>query len=465
MSSNQEDRKNPETTITRRQFMGRTVAAAAGVMIVPNKVLGGKKRKAPSDTLNIGCVGVGGKGSSDIVSVSGENIVALCDVDDLQMAEFFKYAEKQNQPELMTKLAKAHRYRDFREMLSREKSIDAITVTTPDHTHAVIAMTAIQMGKHTFVQKPLTHTVKEARLLAQAAQKAGVVTQMGNQGHAKEGHRLVCEWIWDGAIGAVREVHVWTNRPIWPQGITAPKEIPSVPSTLDWNLWLGPAAFRPYHPAYMPFAWRGWWDFGTGVVGDMGAHLIDIPYAALKLGPPETVQASSTPFTADSYPLAEMITYQFPARGELPPAKLIWYDGGLMPPRPELLENGRMMGDEGGGCLFVGDKGMLMCSTYGENPRLIPETKMQEYHRPAKTIPRSPGIHEEWIAAIKSGTKSTTDFGYSGPLTEMMLLGNVALRMKDAKTALQWNSEKMEVTNLPEANRYLQTDYRTGWSL
>ncbi len=460
------DQTSSEPALTRRQFVGRTAAATAGVMLVPRHVLGKKKRRlSPSDTLNIGCVGVGGKGSSDIVSVSSENIVALCDVDDLQMAEFFKYAEKQNRPELMAKLAKARKYRDFREMLARERKLDAITVSTPDHTHAVIAMMAIKMGKHVFVQKPLTHTIEEARLLAREAKKAGLVTQMGNQGHAKEGQRLICEWIWDGAIGGVREVHVWTNRPIWPQGMDAPKEIPSVPSTLDWNVWLGPAPFRPYHPAYLPFVWRGWWDFGTGAVGDMGAHLIDVPFWALKLGQPTTVQASATRFTADSYPLAETITYQFPARGELPPVKLVWYDGGLMPPRPEGLDNGRMMGDDGGGVLFVGEKGMLMCGTYGENPRLVPEKLMQDYPRPAKSIPRSPGIHEEWIAAIKNNTKSTTDFEYSGLLTEVMLLGNIALRMKDMKTVLQWDGEKMEVTNLPEANRYLRMEYRPGWSL
>jgi hypothetical protein len=288
---------------------------------------------------------------------------------------------------------------------------------------------------------------------------------MGNQGHSKEGARLICEWIWDGAIGNVTEVHVWTNRPIWPQGIDAPKEIPSAPPTLDWDAWLGPAPWRPYHPAYMPFVWRGWWDYGTGAVGDMGAHLVDQPFWALKLGQPTTVQASSTKFTKDSYPLAEVITYQFPARGKMPPVKMIWYDGGIMPPRPAVIEDGRLMGDDGGGCLFVGDKGMLMCSTYGENPRLLPEKLMQDYERPEKTIPRSPGIAEEWIAAIKAGKKSTTDFSYSGPLTEVMLLGNVALRMKDSKTVLEWDGEKMQVTNLPEANKYIHKEYRQGWSL
>jgi predicted dehydrogenase len=451
------------TKITRREFLGSTATAAAGLVIIPRHVLGGRGVKAPSDTLNIGCVGVGGKGSSDIRSVSSENIVALCDVDNTHVARFLK--SERNDPQHQEMYNRARIYQDFRIMLDKEKNIDAITVSTPDHTHTVIAMKAIKMGKHVFVQKPLTHTVKESRMLAKAVKKANVVSQMGNQGHAGEGARLINEWIWDGAIGNVREVHVWTNRPIWPQGINAPKEIPSVPSTLDWNVWLGPAPFRPYHPAYAPFSWRGWWDFGTGALGDMGAHLMDQPFWALKLGHPNTVQASSTRFTKDSYPLAEVVTYEFPARGKMPPVKLTWHDGGLMPPRPEDIEPGRKMGDDGGGVLFIGDKGILVNSTYGRNPRLVPETKMREYKRPEKTIPRSPGIHEEWIEAIKAGKKSTTDFEYSGTLTEVMLLANIAVKMQKHHTELHWDGEKMEFTNLPEANQYLHKDYRSGWSI
>ena len=462
MTIRENNSRKPGSALTRREFLGTTATAAAGFVIVPRKVLGGPGYQAPSDTLNIGCVGVGGKGTSDIWACSTENIVALCDADDEQMARFM--TQKDNKPEYQPKYDKAVKHRDFRRMLEKEK-LDAITVSTPDHTHAVIAMTAMKMGKHVFVQKPLTHTVKEARLLAQEAKKRNLVTQMGNQGHSKEGARLICEWIWDGAIGDVREVHVWTNRPIWPQGIDAPKEIPSVPPTLDWDVWLGPAPWRPYHPAYLPFNWRGWWDYGTGAVGDMGAHLVDQPFWALKLGAPATVQASSTKYTKDSYPLAEVITYEFPARGKMPPARMIWYDGGLMPPRPAVLDEGRMMGDDGGGCLFVGAKGMIMCSTYGENPRILPEQLMRDYKRPEKTIPRSPGIMEEWIAAIKAGKKSTTDFDYSGPLTEAMLLGNVALRMKDATAVLHWDAVNMQVTNLPEANQFIHKEYRAGWSL
>ncbi len=463
MKTTKKNASKKGTKISRREFLGASATAAAGMMIIPRHVLGGPGTTAPSDKLNIGCVGVGGKGTSDIWSISSENVVALCDVDDTHMADFLKH--KRNDPQHQPMYDKANKYRDFRIMLEKEKNLDAITVTTPDHTHAVIAMMAIKLGKHTFVQKPLTHTIKEARLLTKAAKEAKVVTQMGNQGHAGEGARLISEWIWDGAIGDVREAHVWTNRPIWPQGIDAPKEIPSVPSTLDWNLWLGPAPFRPYHPALCHFVWRGWWDYGTGALGDMGAHLMDQPFWALKLGYPISVQASSTRYTKDSYPLAEVVTYEFPKRGKMPPVKLTWHDGGLMPPRPHDIEPGRMMGDDGGGVLFVGNKGNLVCSTYGRNPRIVPETKMQEYKRPEKTIPRSPGIHEEWVEAIKAGKKSTTDFTYSAVLTEAMLLANIAVLMQDKYTKLEWDGEKMEFTNLPEANRFLHKEYRQGWSL
>lgn len=465
MKDQSKKQKSQKGIITRREFLGTTAASAAAFMIVPRHVLGGPGYTAPSDKLNIGCVGAGGKGKSDITSVSTENIVALCDVDDTQMGEFEEHAKKEAEkhPQLTTIFEKANKYRDFRKMLDKEKSIDAITISTPDHTHAVIAMMAMEMGKHVFCQKPLTHTVYEARMLAKTAKETNVITQMGNQGHASEVGRLICEWIWDGAIGDVREVHCWTNRPIWPQGIERPREIPSVPPSLDWDVWLGPAKWRPYHPAYAPFAWRGWIDFGTGAIGDMGAHIIDHPYWALKLKHANTIQASSTEFTEDSYPVASIVHQTFPARGKMPPVKMTWYDGGLTPARPEVLEHGRKMGS--GGVLYIGDKGMLLHGTYGNNPRLIPETRMKEYKRPEKTIPRSPGIHEEWVEACKSGKNSTTDFSYAGPLTETMLLGNVATLMKEKNAILEWDAEKMEITNLPEANDLLHTEYRDGWTL
>lgn len=454
---------NSGKEISRRNFIGGAAAAAAAFTIVPRHVLGGSGQVAPSDKLNIACVGVGGKGRSDIEGVSMENVVALCDVDDEMVAKFGDYAA--DKPQLLELYNKAAKYRDFRQMLDKEKNIDAVVVSTPDHCHAVISMMAIKMGKHVYCQKPLTHTVYEARMLAKAAKEANVTTQMGNQGHSMEGTRLVNEWIWDGAIGNVTEVHAWTNRPIWPQALDRPKEIPSCPPTFDWNLWLGPASFRPYHPAYCPFSWRGWFDFGTGAVGDMGAHILDQPFWALKLEYPTTITASSSRMTADSFPIASTVHFTFPARGNMPPVKLTWYDGGLTPPRPQELEPGRRMGDGGGGCIFVGDKGKLMCSTYGDNPRLIPEARMKEYTRPEKTIPRSPGIYAEWIEAIKAGKKSTTDFSYSGQLTETMLLGNIAIRVQDKFTVLEWDPIKMEITNLPEANEHLHMKYREGWTL
>ncbi len=443
-------------SISRREFIGKTALAATAITIVPRHVLGGSGYTAPSDKLNIACVGVGGKGRSDIASVATENIYALCDVDDTKMAErALEYPQ-------------AKKYRDYRKMLAENRdSIDAVTVSTPDHTHAVVAMAAIKMRKHIFVQKPLTATVQEARELARAAKEYNVISQMGNQGHAGEGGRLINEWIWDGAIGPVREAHVWTNRPIWAQGkdVKRPQETPPVPASLGWNLWLGPAKFRAYHPDYHPFAWRGWWDFGTGALGDMGAHLIDQPFWALKLDAPVSVEASSTPFNEESYPAASIVRYQFPAREDMPPVKLTWYDGGLMPPRPDDLEPKRSMGDRDGGVLFVGDKGKLMCGTYGLNPRIIPETKMREYKRPEKTIPRSPGIHEEWVAAIKGGPATTSNFDYASKLTEMMLLGNVALKVKEKNVKLMWDGDKMEFTNFPEANQHLSREYHGGFTL
>ena len=440
--------------ISRRDFLGSAAAAAAAFTIVPRHVLGGPGYTPPSKKLNIACIGVGGKGKSDVAKCSKENIVALCDVDERRALEtYYLFPD-------------VKKYRDFRKMLEEnDKDIDAVTVTTPDHTHAVIAMMAIKMGKHVFVQKPLTRTIYEARKLAEAAREAKVVTQMGNQGHAGEGGRLINEWIWDGAIGPVREVHCWTNRPIWPQGIDRPKEIPSMRASLDWNLWLGPVPFRPYHPAYAPFSWRGWWDFGTGALGDMAAHIMDHPYWALKLGFPTSVEASSTPANHETYPQASIVRYEFPARGNMPPVKFTWHDGGLMPPRPEELEPGRQMADKGGGVIFVGDKGKLMCSVYGNNPRLIPESRMKGYKRPKKTIPRSPGIHEEWIEACKGGKPTTSNFDYASALTETMLLGNIAIRLSDKNTKLYWDGPNMKFTNLDEANEHIHREYRYGWSL
>jgi len=443
-------RDNDTKTMNRRDFLASTAVAAAAFTIVPRYVLGGPGYTPPSEKLNIAGIGVGGRGASDIKAVSSENIVALCDVDDKRAGETF------------TRYPKAKKYRDFRKMLEKEKNIDAVVVATPDHVHAVAAMMAVKMGKHVYCEKPLTHLIYEARQLTKAAREAKVATQMGNQGHSGEGNRLICEWIWDGAIGPVREVHTWTNRPIWPQGIDRPKETPPIPKTLDWDLWLGPAPQRPYNPAYLPFNWRGWWDFGTGALGDMACHIIDSPFWALKLKYPISVEASSTKVNSETYPLASIVRYEFPARGNMPPVKLTWYDGGLRPPRPEELEPGRKMGSDNGGVLFVGEKGKLVCSCYGNSPRLIPEAKMAAYKRPPKTIPRVEGHHKDWIRACKTGKPACSNFDYAGPLAETVLLGNIAIR---TGKKLYWDGPKMKFTNVPEANEYVHQQYRQGWTL
>ena len=490
------DSPNPSAELSRRQFVGAVGAAAALFTVVPRRVLGGPGYVAPSDLVNVACIGVGGMGRQntlslrtpdammeqwkkdqaaqppDDVNLTPEererrerrrrfrqpkelaNIYALCDVD-------LAYAKK-----TIDDYPKAKVYQDYRKMLDQEKEIDAVVIATPDHTHAVIAIHAMKMGKHVFCQKPLTRTIFEARQLTEFAKTAGVVTQMGNQGHAGDGSRLIKEWLTDGAVGKVHEAAVWTNRPIWPQGnISRPKEQVEVPATLDWDLWLGPAPLKAYHPDVCHFKWRGWRDYGTGALGDMGAHLIDQPFWALELGPPVSVQASSTEYSDDAYPLATIVTYEFAARGDMPPVRMTWYDGGLLPRRPDELEPGRQMGTGGSGVLYYGDKGVLMHGDYGNSPRLIPETKMKEYTQPPQTLPRSPGIHEEWIEAIKNGGRSSTDFSYSGPLTETMLLGNVAVFMKAKNTPLLWDAGAMKITNVPEANDLLHYQYREGWTL
>ena len=443
--------------ISRRRFLA-TTATTAAVTIVPSHVLGGPRNKPPSEKLNIAGIGVGGMGKSNLRQLESENIVALCDVDHNYAAETFK------------RYPKAKVYTDYRKMLDKQKDIDAVVIATPDHTHAVISIEAMRRGKHVYCQKPLTHDVYESRMLAKTAKETGVTTQMGIQGHSGEGIRLIREWIEAGAIGEVREVDAWCSLSYYPFGHAwwssrwsrRPKETPPVPSTLNWDLWLGPAPERPYHQAYHPGVWRCWWDFGCGMMGDRGAHTLDPVFWALKLGHPTTVEASSLDLNPDTHPVASMVTYRFPARGDLPPVKLTWYDG-LRAPRPIELEDGRRLGNVEGGALFKGSKGKLMAGVYGEGPRLIPESRMKEYEQPSKTIQRVKGSHEqEWVRACKEGRPAGADFEYSGLLTEVCLLGNVARRV-DAR--IEWDPINMKVTNLPEANKYIRTPYRKGWSL
>jgi predicted dehydrogenase len=448
--------------ISRRSLLGGAVAAGWATTVLPRHVLGGGGRPSPNDKLNIAGIGVGGQGGGDISNVSSENIVALCDVDDARAADTFK------------KFPNAKRYKDFRAMLEKEKHIDAVVVATPDHTHAVAAMMAVKMGKHVYCEKPLTHTIYEARKLTEAARDAKVATQMGNQANSMEGVRQTCEWIWDGAIGNVREVHVWSDRPggRWPQGVDRPTETPPVPSTLDWDLWLGPAPNRPYHPIYVPFKWRGFWDFGTGPLGDMGSHNLAPVFWALKLKYPTSVEASSTAINAETLPLAALLTFEFPARGDMPPVKLHWYDGGLLPPQPDELEPGRSLPHDDG-VIFVGDKGILLAEGWGaQHPRLLPESRMKGYKQPPKTLPRSPGHHRQWIEACKHGTPTSSNFEVAGPLTECTLLGTLALRTGKVRGGgcrirqkLYWDGPNMKVTNDPAANELLHFKYRHGWTL
>ncbi|NQT53164.1 Gfo/Idh/MocA family oxidoreductase [bacterium] len=437
----------------------RPVAAAAAFALVPRHVLGAtKKSEAPSDKLNIASIGVGGKGSSDVRGVASQNIVAVCDVDDKKAAGSFK------------RFGKARKYKDYRKMLDEmDKSIDAVTVSTPDHVHAPASMKAMKMGKHCFTQKPLCHNVFEAREMARTAKEMKVATIMGIQGHAFRGPRIVCEWVANGMLGPVREVHYWTNRAIWPQGIDRPKDTPDCPKTLDWDLWLGPAPMRPYHPAYAPFKWRGWWDFGCGALGDIACHAMDAAFWALKLGSPTVIEAKMSGMNDETAPIWSTITYQFPARGDMPPVKVVWRDGvgkGNTPPeRPKELEKERELPGKIGGQLIVGDKASVLAGVYCRGPRIIPEAKMKEIGKPPESIPRVPkdNHYQEWLDACRGGPKAGANFtDYAAPLTEMVLLGNLAVR---TGKRIEWDGEKGICTNVPAANPFLRRDYRKGFEL
>lgn len=456
MRADSEKRQDVSTDrSSRRRFM-RQAAAVTAFTIVPRHVLGGAGHTPPSEKLNIAGIGIGGRGEGDLDEVGSENIVALCDVDEAYAGRVFK------------KYPNARKWTDFRKMFDVQKDIDAVVIATPDHLHAVIAMAAMKRGKHVYCEKPLAHSIWECRQLAEAAREAKVATQLGNQGQASESNRLVSEIIWDGAIGTVREVHAWCNRPISPRGIGRPSDTPPVPATLDWDLWLGPAKSRPYHPCYLPFSWRGWWDFGTGVLGDIGCHQLDPVFRALKLGYPTTVEACSSNMDEpaavkeETAPKASIVRFEFPARDGFPPLALTWYDGGLMPQRPVELEEGRKFG-EADDNLFVGEKGKML------GYRLIPEARMKEYGKPPQRIERSPGHHKEWLIACKGGPAARASFDWAGPLTEVVLYGNIALRMErqlyEKGLKLHCDGPNMRITNLPEANRYIRDEYRDGWAL
>jgi len=459
MKSERSD-KHHGCKINRRDFLA-TGAAAAAFTIVPSHVLGAAKGPAPSDKLNIAGVGVGGMGGGNVRACRNENIVALCDVDHKYAARTFKGYPK------------AKIYKDYRVMLEKQKDIDAVIVGTPDHTHAVISMAAMQAGKHVFCQKPLAHTVYEARKLTEAAAKYKVQTQMGNQGHSSEAIRLLYEWVRAGAIGKVTEVHSWSDRPIggpWYANFAVrklPTDKPKIPEGLDWDLWLGPAKKRDYHRAYHPFKWRGWLDFGTGALGDMGCHILDPAFWVLDLGHPTSILAEvkhhSPELANEVFPISSKLVYQFPARGDMPPVKLIWTDGEFKKKRPKELEPNRRL--DASGAVFYGDKGVIKHGSHGAGGmRIIPEAKLKAYKRPPKTLRRVRHGHEgDWLRACKDGKPASSSFAYGGALTEMVLLGVIAMRFSGQK--LEWDGKNLKFTNNAKATALVNPPYRKGWTL
>ncbi len=440
--------------ISRRKFVG-DVSAGVAFTIVPRHVLG-RGYRAPSDTVNVACIGVGGMGANDVkgVAKAGANIYALCDVDDRQGAASF------------TAFPKAKRFKDFRVMLEQEaKHIDAVTVSTPDHTHTVAGMMAMKLGKHTRIQKPLARTIWEVRQLVQAAKKYKVATQMGNQGHAEEGTRQIREWVEAGAIGTVREIQLWTNRPIWPQALDRPLDEYFTPSWLDWELWLGPAPARPYHPAYAPFKWRGWWDFGTGALGDIACHSMDASFWALELGYPTRIEPESTKLYSESAPAVSRLTYYFGSKGDRPQIKVVWRDGSLFPSRPKEVTDPAAWPFDTSGQMWVGDDGKLVAGIYGENPRVLDEARQAELtaHPPKQKYPRTEGVYAEWLGACKGGAPAGSNFAdHAGPLTEMVLLGNLAVRTGQV---LDINGQTGEIANASIPAEYTRPEYRAGWSV
>jgi predicted dehydrogenase len=471
----------------RRQFIQQTGLAGLGFWVAGG--LTPAFSRSPNEKLNIAGIGVGGKGHSDVLGAAKVgNIVALCDIDDKHLESMANHKDKKTGD---MPCAKAKKYNDFRKMLEEmDKQIDAVTVSTPDHTHAVASMMAIKMGKHVYTQKPLTHTVREARELRLAARRYKVCTQMGNQGSAENGLREAVEMIQSGVIGPVKEVHVWTNRPIWPQGTEAILKVDAArnaaygalhgktaelsyakpPSHVHWDLFLGPAPNRPYAPIYHPFSWRGWWDFGTGALGDMACHTANMAFRALNLGSPTSIEAKNGDINPETYPMWATITFQFPARGDMPPVKFVWYEGlkdrkKNLPPKD--LFHGETPPDSGS--LLVGEKGKLYSpNDYGARYVLLPKKDFEGYKPPQPKLPRNgkgdDGMKEEWARAIMENKPEIaySNYDYAGLLTETILLGNVAMR---AGKKLEWDAENMKFPNAPDAEKYLHFEYRKGWTL
>ncbi len=470
MEHQNRDTKKESPKLSRRQFIRTAGPVLAGMTIVPRHVIGGVGTIPPSETIQVAGIGIGGVGHGQITSISkqkGTRIAFLCDVDDA-------YAKK-----TYDRFPKAKVYRDYRELLNAEDDkIDAVYCGTPDHTHTVICREALRKGKHTLCVKPLTRTIYENRHLMKEAKKAGVATQVTASAHTSDSSCRVRETLWDGAIGDVYEAHIWSNRPLWPQGMLRPPGRDRIPDTLDWDLWIGPAPMRPFvakwpkdHMAlhqvkarnprravYHPWNFRGWWDFGTGALGDMGCHHFNHAFKALKLGFPTGVSATASKVFDESAPLASIVTFEFPAREDMPPLRLFWYDGGLKPPRPKELEPGRELPNDGN--MYVGTKGVMMGGMGHE--MIIPESKRRAYKKPPKTLERRSGTWGEWVEAIRGGEPASCNFDWAGILTEAVLLGNIAIR---TGKSLQWDAEKMEFANNDEANEQVKPDYRSGWTL
>lgn len=457
----------PAPTLSRREFAPRAAAALAGIMLLPRHVLGGPGYTAPSEKLNIAGVGVGGMGGEYLKHLESENIVALCDVDSEKAAKTF------------SRYPNAKTYRYFRELLDKEKGIDAVVIGTPDHTHAVVAMAALQLRKHVYCAKPMTRTIYEARKLVTAAREANVATQMSVQSCASEEACATAEWIRAGAVGEVREVHVWSDRPVWPQGLTRPDETLPVPSTFDWDLWLGPSPERPYHPVYHPFRWRGWHDFGTGALGDMGCHTFHVIVQALQLEQPTRVQACSN-FTVvpaydddadeawmfskkakfpETYPMSSIVVWNFPARGKLPPVRVSWYDGGLRPVQPEGWPEAKEYPKDG--ILFYGSKGVLF-SKFAGGPMIVTRAKNKGFTPPRKILPRTKDHYLEFVEAAKGGKPASCNFDFGGLLTEIVLVGTIAQR---TGKVLEWDGPNGRFTNSEAGNELIQPPFRSGWSI
>lgn len=447
----------PQVQLNRRNFLKHSAVAAAGFSLVPRHVIAGSGQTPPSERINIAAIGASGMGAGDLDAVApGNNLVALCDVDAAYAAGTFK------------KYPTARRFQDFRKMFdAMEKEIDAVVVATPDHTHAVAAMAAIKRKKHVYCEKPLAHSVYEVRALMKAAKQYKVVTQLGNQGHSFESIRTFCEMIWDGAIGKVHTINCGcaaVNSGL--DQLPTLKEQHPIPGTLNWDLWLGPAQWRPYHPAYLPGSWRGWVPFGNGTVGDWTCHVVDPVFWALDLGAPTSVMAQVEDYDfktqGDAFPKGEIIRYEFPANAKRGPIALNWHSGLKRIPRPPELDSDEKPVETG--AVVIGDKGTIIYGSHGASqPRLIPQSKMDAYKPPAKTIPRAKEHHQDWLAAIRNGTKAGSDFSYGGPLTELAMLGVIAIKV--ANTKLDWDAKAMKFTNNKEANQFLAPQYRKGWKL